>query len=62
MALPGAATLARALRPRQWTKNVGVYAPLLFARAVLVEGAALRATVAVVSFCLLSSGSYVLND
>lgn len=62
MAMPGAATLARALRPRQWTKNAGVYAPLLFARAVFVEGAALRATLAVVAFCLISSGVYVLND
>ena len=57
-----AATLLGALRPRQWTKNGAVYAPLLFARAVLVEGAALRATLAVLSFCLLSSGVYVVND
>lgn len=62
MAVPDAGTLARALRLRQWTKNGGVYAPLLFARAVFVEGAALRATLAVGAFCLISSGVYVVND
>jgi len=62
MAAPDAATLVRALRPRQWTKNAGVYAPLLFARAVFAEGAALRATLAVLAFCLISSGVYVVND
>jgi 4-hydroxybenzoate polyprenyltransferase len=62
MAAPSAATLVRALRPRQWTKNLGVYAPLLFAKAVFVPGAALHATFAVLSFCLISSGVYVMND
>lgn len=52
----------RALRPRQWTKNLAVYAPLLFARRVLDPVSALDATLAVAAFCLLSSGVYVLND
>ncbi|HEY8207068.1 MAG TPA: UbiA prenyltransferase family protein, partial [Myxococcaceae bacterium] len=62
MAVPPAATLARALRPRQWIKNGGVLAPLLFARAVFVPGAALRAFLAALAFCFISSGVYVLND
>ncbi|HVE83272.1 MAG TPA: decaprenyl-phosphate phosphoribosyltransferase [Myxococcales bacterium] len=62
MAAPTAAALVRTLRPRQWTKNGGVYAPLLFARAVFEDGAALRATLAAAAFCLVSGGVYVVND
>lgn len=54
--------VVRALRPRQWTKNLAAYAPLLFARSLFEPGAALHATLAVVSFCLVVSGVYVLND
>jgi 4-hydroxybenzoate polyprenyltransferase len=52
----------RALRPRQWTKNLAVFAPLLFARHVFEGRAALHALLAFVAFCLLSSGTYVFND
>jgi 4-hydroxybenzoate polyprenyltransferase len=52
----------RALRPRQWTKNLAVFAPLLFARAVTVPGAAGHAALAFFSFCALASGLYVVND
>jgi len=52
----------RALRPRQWTKNLAVFAPLLFARHVFEGQAAFRALMAFVAFCLLSSGIYVFND
>jgi 4-hydroxybenzoate polyprenyltransferase len=54
--------LLRALRPRQWTKNLAVFAPLLFARHVTDPVSALRATGAVLSFCLLASAIYLLND
>ncbi|MHB8877969.1 MAG: decaprenyl-phosphate phosphoribosyltransferase [Myxococcaceae bacterium] len=54
--------LVRELRPRQWTKNLVVFAPLLFAKNVLVEGQALKSALAVASFCLLASGIYVVND
>jgi 4-hydroxybenzoate polyprenyltransferase len=52
----------RELRPRQWTKNLAVFAPLLFARAVTVPGAAWHATLAFLAFCALASGLYVVND
>ena len=52
----------RVLRPRQWTKNLAVFAPLLFARAVFVHGLAARALLAFVAFCFLASGTYVFND
>lgn len=54
--------LLRALRPRQWAKNFAVFAPLLFAKAVLVPGAALKASLAVGAFCLLASAIYLVND
>jgi 4-hydroxybenzoate polyprenyltransferase len=52
----------RVLRPRQWTKNLAVFAPLLFARRVFDSDAAGREILAFVAFCLLSSGTYVFND
>ena len=52
----------RALRPKQWTKNAAVLAPLVFAHKALVPGLVLRAFAATVGFCLLSSAVYVFND
>jgi len=52
----------RALRPRQWTKNIALFAALVFARRVFDGQAATRAVLAFVAFCLLSSGTYVFND
>jgi 4-hydroxybenzoate polyprenyltransferase len=52
----------RVLRPGQWTKNLAVFAPLLFARRVFDGNDAVLALFAFVAFCLLSSGTYVFND
>ncbi|HVP61566.1 MAG TPA: decaprenyl-phosphate phosphoribosyltransferase [Myxococcaceae bacterium] len=52
----------RVLRPRQWAKNLAVFAPLLFAKAVFIPDLAARELLAFVSFCFLSSGTYVFND
>lgn len=54
--------LFKSLRPRQWTKNLIVYAPLLFAKSVFKGDAALKATLAVASFCALAGGMYLFND
>jgi decaprenyl-phosphate phosphoribosyltransferase len=52
----------RLLRPRQWSKNVLVLAAP-FAAGVLLEGDVLADTaIAIVSFCLVASGVYCLND
>jgi len=52
----------RTARPKQWTKNVLVFAAPL-AAGVLDEGDALLKTlVAFVAFCLAASGAYFLND
>lgn len=50
------------LRPRQWTKNLVAYAPLLFAKSAFHDDAALRASAAVLCFLAFASGLYVMND
>ncbi len=59
---PLVASLLRALRPRQWTKNAAVLAPLVFAHKALDPSSAGRAVAATAAFCLLSSAVYVFND
>jgi 4-hydroxybenzoate polyprenyltransferase len=50
------------MRPRQWTKNLLVFAGLVFAQRVLDFGALGRAVGAFVLFCLLASLVYLIND
>src|SRR5262245_36288185 len=51
-----------ALRPRQWAKNVFVYAALVFAGRLKDGEALIRATGAFAVFCALSSSVYLIND
>jgi decaprenyl-phosphate phosphoribosyltransferase len=54
--------MVRTARPRQWLKNLLVFAAP-GAAGVLTEGPTLlRATVAFAAFCLAASGTYFLND
>ena len=50
------------MRPHQWTKNLLVYASLLFSGNLFADGQLLLASEAFVAFCLASSGVYFLND
>jgi decaprenyl-phosphate phosphoribosyltransferase len=52
----------KSMRPHQWVKNLFVAAPLVFARLVGDEHAALRTAAAFGIFCLLSSTVYLVND
>lgn len=58
--------LVRALRPKQWTKNAIVLAPLLFALGdpsqTVGRAEVLAAILAAGLFCVISSGIYILND
>src|SRR4030043_211798 len=54
--------LLRALRPQQWIKNLFVFAPLIFSQNVLNRALVLRAGLAFLAFCLISSAVYLLND
>ena len=53
--------LIRTCRPRQWTKNLLVFAAPLFAFRFDIH-TWLAASGALVAFCLISSATYLLND
>jgi len=50
------------LRPGQWTKNLFVFAALVFAQRLTDAGAVLKAVVGFLVFCALSSTVYLIND
>ena len=54
--------LLTSLRPGQWTKNLFVFAALVFAERLTDSGAVLKAVVAFFTFCALSSTVYLIND
>ena len=59
---PSASVLLRAIRPRQWSKNLLVVAAPCAAGVILRPEVAWRVAVAFAAFCLLSSATYLLND
>lgn len=54
--------LVKLMRPKQWVKNGFVLAPLVFSGAFLDASAVSDALVAVLLFCVASSGTYIIND
>jgi 4-hydroxybenzoate polyprenyltransferase len=54
--------LLRTMRPNQWTKNLIVYAGLVFDGKLLQPDLFWRTTLVVVCFCLVSSSVYLMND
>jgi 4-hydroxybenzoate polyprenyltransferase len=54
--------IIKSMRPRQWTKNVFVLAPLVFDRQLTNPTALMRSVAGMLLFCLISSCVYVLND
>jgi 4-hydroxybenzoate polyprenyltransferase len=54
--------LARSLRPKQWTKNLLVFAGLVFTYNLLNPEMLGRVILAFVAFCALSSAGYLWND
>ncbi|MBC8131714.1 MAG: decaprenyl-phosphate phosphoribosyltransferase [Deltaproteobacteria bacterium] len=54
--------LIKSARPHQWVKNLFVAAPLVFARLIGDWTAVSHTTLAVATFCLLSSAVYLIND
>ncbi len=57
-----AASLFLALRPAQWTKNLIVFAALIFGQRLLDVESVVRATLAFLAFCALSGVVYLVND
>jgi 4-hydroxybenzoate polyprenyltransferase len=54
--------LIRAMRPRQWTKNVFIFAALVFDGQLTQRGPLLRTVAGFVLLCLISSAVYIFND
>jgi 4-hydroxybenzoate polyprenyltransferase len=54
--------IVESLRPRQWTKNLLVFAGLIFSQHLLDPGLFGRALATFAIFCLLSGGTYLVND
>ncbi len=57
-----AALLLKTMRPKQWTKNVFVWAALVFDVKLFHVQPFLRTLLTFVLFCLISSVVYIIND
>jgi 4-hydroxybenzoate polyprenyltransferase len=57
-----AAALVAASRPRQWTKNLFVFAGIVFAAKITDPGRWLEAGLAFAAYSAASSGAYLFND
>jgi 4-hydroxybenzoate polyprenyltransferase len=57
-------SILREMRPRQWAKNLVLFAALVFDRQLMPHNfnAVLRTTAGFVIFCLLSGVVYIIND
>ncbi len=54
--------LLRTMRPHQWTKNIFVFAGIVFDGQLFVMDALLRVILTFILFCLISSTVYIIND
>ena len=59
---PAVLNLLIALRPNQWTKNLLVFAALIFAQRLFDLRTAAQSVAAFVIFCGLSGVVYLIND
>jgi 4-hydroxybenzoate polyprenyltransferase len=51
-----------ALRPRQWSKNLVIFAGLVFAQKLLQLSCLKTSLLAFIAFCLCASSVYLIND
>lgn len=54
--------LIKTMRPRQWTKNVFIFAALVFDKQLFIVDSFLRTLAGFALFCLISSSVYIFND
>jgi len=52
----------KSMRPQQWVKNFFIFAAIIFSQNIFNLPLLLKTIIAFVSFCLLSSSLYILND
>jgi 4-hydroxybenzoate polyprenyltransferase len=60
--LDKALSLLSAARPRQWTKNLIIFGPVIFAAKLSDMPAVFAAFLCVIAFCMTSSAIYLFND
>lgn len=54
--------LLKTIRPRQWLKNIALFAPITFSGLLFSDGYFWTVVEATVIFIILSSGVYIFND
>ncbi len=54
--------LIKAMRPRQWIKNIFIFAPLVFDKKLTDPTALLMTIAGAVLFSLVASSVYLIND
>ncbi len=54
--------ILKSLRPQQWIKNFFIFAAIIFSRNIFNLPLLLKAVIAFIAFCVLSSSLYILND
>lgn len=54
--------LLKLLRPRQWIKNLALFAGITFSGQLFESDALARVGIAFLAFCFLSSATYIIND
>jgi 4-hydroxybenzoate polyprenyltransferase len=54
--------LLKTMRPRQWSKNIFVFAALVFDKQLLLLDPFLRTAAGFVLFCMIASAVYIFND
>jgi 4-hydroxybenzoate polyprenyltransferase len=54
--------LLKTMRPKQWSKNVFIFAALIFDKKLLEPVWLVRTIAAFLLFCLISSTVYIIND
>ena len=59
---PLVVSLVRSLRPSQWTKNLIIFAGLIFGQRLLDPPSVVTSLLAFLVFCALSSVVYLIND
>ncbi len=54
--------LLKTMRPRQWPKNIFIFAALVFDKQLFILNSFLRTLSGFVLFCMISSTVYIFND